>query len=50
MKNKIESKSDFVTKIKDNLFEPIKVIKKHLLSFQEKKYSMLVILGSLKHW
>ena len=48
MKNKIESRSDFGIKIKDNPFELIKVIKEHSLSYQEKKYNMSVIFDSLK--
>jgi hypothetical protein len=48
MKNQIESRSDFEIKVKDNPFELIKVIKEHSLSYQEKKYNMLVIFDSLK--
>ena len=48
MKNKIESKSDFESKVKDIPFELIKVIKEHSLSYQEKWYNMSVIFDYLK--
>jgi hypothetical protein len=46
MKNKIEARSDFKSKIKHNLFELLKVIKEHSMNYQENQYSMLVILDA----
>ena len=48
MCNKIESRLDFKEKIENNPFELLQAIKKHSLNYQEKKYSMSVILDSLK--
>jgi hypothetical protein len=35
MKNKIEARPDFKSKIENNPFELLKAIKKHLMSYQE---------------
>ena len=48
MKNKIEARSDFKSKIVNNPFELIKAIKEHSLNFQEKRYNMSVILDAMR--
>ena len=48
MKNNIEARTDYGTKIKNNLIELVKAIKEHLLSYQENQYNMAVIFDSLK--
>jgi hypothetical protein len=48
MKNKIESRSDFKSKVENNPIEPPQAIKEHSLNYQEKKYNMSVILDSMK--
>jgi hypothetical protein len=48
MMNKIESKSNFRSKIKDNPFELVKAIKEHLSTYQEKKYNTSFIFDSVK--
>jgi hypothetical protein len=47
MKNKIEARSDFKSKIENDPFELLKMIKEHLMSYQENCYNMSVILDSL---
>ena len=47
MKNKIEARSDFKSKIKNSPFELLKMIKEHSMSYQENCYNMSVILDSL---
>jgi hypothetical protein len=48
MKDKIESRSNFKSKIKNNPIELLQAIKEHCLNYQEKKYIMSVILDSMK--
>jgi hypothetical protein len=43
MKNKIESRSEFKTNIKQNPFKLLKVIKEHWMNYHENKYNMSVI-------
>jgi hypothetical protein len=47
MRNKIEARSDFKSKIKNNPFELLKAIKEHSMSYQENRNNMLVIWDSL---
>ena len=47
MKNKIEARSDFKSKIENNPFELLKIIKEHSMSYQENCYNMSVILDSI---
>jgi hypothetical protein len=47
MRNKIGASTDFKSKIKNNPFELLKMIKKHSMSYQENHYNMSVILDSL---
>ena len=47
MKNKIEARSDFKSKIENNPFELLKMIKEHSMSYQENCYNMSVILDLL---
>ena len=46
MKNKIESRSEFKTNIKQNPFKLLKVIKEHSMNYHENKYNMLVIFNA----
>jgi hypothetical protein len=48
MQNKIESRSDFETKIKNNPFVLLEVIREHSMHYQEKKYNMCVLFDSVK--
>jgi hypothetical protein len=48
MRNKIKARTDYGTKIKNNLIKLVKAIKKYLLGYQENCYNMAVILNSLK--
>ena len=48
MRNKIEARTDYGTKIKNNPIELVKAIKEHSLSYQENRYNMAVIFDSLK--
>jgi hypothetical protein len=48
MKNKITSRTDFKTKIKNNPIELLQAMKEHFLNYQEKKYNMSIILDSMK--
>jgi hypothetical protein len=47
MKNIIEARSDFKSKIENNLFELLKAMKEHLMSYQKNHYNMSVMLDSL---
>jgi hypothetical protein len=47
MKNKIEARSDFKSKIKNNPFELLKMINEHSMSYQENCYNISVVLDSL---
>ena len=46
MKNKIESRSEFKTNIKQNPFKLLKVIKEHLINYHENKNNMFVIFDA----
>jgi hypothetical protein len=48
MKNKVESKSNFKSKVKNNPIKLLQAIKNHSLNYQKKKYSMSVILDLMK--
>ena len=46
MKNKIKSRSEFKSNIKQNPFELMKVIKEHSMNYHENKYNMSVIFDA----
>ena len=48
MQSKIESRSDYESKIKKNPIELLKAIKQHALNYQEHRYEMSIIADSLK--
>jgi hypothetical protein len=48
MKNKIELRSKFKSKVENNLIELLQAIKEHSLNYQEKKYNMSIIFDSMK--
>jgi hypothetical protein len=48
MQNKIESRANFKTKIKNDPFVLLEIIKEHSMHYQEKKYNMYVLFESLK--
>jgi hypothetical protein len=48
MKNKIESRTDFKTKIENNPIKLLQAIKEHSLNYQEKKYNIFIILDLMK--
>lgn len=48
MKNKIEARKDFATKIKDDPIELLKAIKEHALNYQENKLDMVIILDAMR--
>ena len=47
MKNKIESRSDFET-IRNDPISLLKAIKEHALNYQENRYSMAIVLDSMR--
>jgi hypothetical protein len=47
MKQKIEARTDFHSKIEDNPIELLKVIKEHTQNFQDHHYCMSIVLDSL---
>ena len=49
MQNKIQSRKDFSTMIKNNPIELLKAIKEQLIKFQENKYEMRVIADALQN-
>jgi hypothetical protein len=48
MRNKIKSRTDYGTNIKNNLIKLVRATKKHSLSYQENCYNMAAIFDSLK--
>jgi hypothetical protein len=48
MQNKIEGRTDFRVKIKDNPIELLKEIKEHSLGYQERRYNMSIIFDAIK--
>jgi hypothetical protein len=48
MKQKIEARTDFHSKIEDNPIELLKAIKEHTQNFQEHRYCMSIVLVSLR--
>ena len=49
MQNKVESRTDFVSRIKDEPLELLKAIKEHALNYQETRYVMSIVTDSLRH-
>jgi hypothetical protein len=47
MKNKIEARADFETKIENDPIALLKAIKEHALNYQENWYFMSIILDSM---
>jgi hypothetical protein len=48
MKNKIEARVEFATKIENDPIELLKAIKEHSQNFQEHRYNMSIILDSMR--
>ena len=48
MKNKIEARSDYESKIENDPIQLLKAIKEHALNYQESRYSMSIILDALR--
>ena len=48
MKNKIESRTDFLDKIKDDPIELLKVIKVHAMHYQEHRYETAITVDALR--
>jgi hypothetical protein len=46
MKNKIESRTNFESKVENNPIELLKAIKEHALNYQEHRYDMSIILDA----
>ena len=46
MKNKIESRTNFESKVENNPIELLKAIKEHALNYQENRYDMSIILDA----
>ena len=50
MRQKIESRADYASKIKDNPFELLNAIKEHALNYRENRYQMCIIFESLRNF
>ena len=48
MKEKIQSRSDYITKIKNKPQELLKAIKQHALNFEESRYDMAIVHDAFK--
>jgi len=49
MQNKVESRTDFVSRIKDEPIELLKAIKEHSLNYQETRYVMSIVTDAFCH-
>lgn len=49
IKNRIEARSDFAVRIENDPIELLKAIKDHSLNYQENRYSMSIVLDSMRN-
>mmetsp|Transcript_2611 Transcript_2611/g.5651 ORF Transcript_2611/g.5651 Transcript_2611/m.5651 type:complete len:100 (-) Transcript_2611:553-852(-) len=50
MKSQVESRDDFLTKIKDDPVELLKAIKQHALNYREHRCEMSIVSDAMETW